>query len=166
MQPMRRLLLFCTAILVLGTAPAFAAPWTQDFKMGTFIASGGSDEEGYLGLECGSLESGHPWGGEMNIRITPQAGSLPDPEVKAKSVYFQTERGDSLQLPVRREDSDFLADNDMISDTLRETLLSMLTEANGLRIKTATTPFYDIADLSLQGSATALDGFGDCLPTP
>jgi len=152
--------------LVLSASPTFAAPWTDGFQMGTFIASGGSDAEGYLGLECGSLESGHSWGGDMNITITPAVGSLPDPDVKAKSVFFETGLAPALQVPVRREGDSFVAHSDMLSDDLRAALLSMLTKGNGLRIKTATTPFYDIADLSLEGSSKTLEGFEDCLPTP
>jgi hypothetical protein len=148
---------------LLVVAPAAAEPWGTDFNMGTFVAYGGSDAEGRISLECGSLDSGQSWAGQMSVTVTPAAESLPDGGLKTKALFFITGAGQpSITLPVKREGDNFVASADDIDIELAGALVALLATANGVRVTTATTPMHDVADLSLEGSSAALSGFEDC----
>jgi hypothetical protein len=158
---MQRIVGLALAFAVLAS-PAAAAPWTTDYQMGTFIASGGSDEKGWIILECGDPASGQGWAGRLNLVLTPAAGSLPKKTLaRVDLVSLSTDAAGGLPIPVTRDGKRLTVADELAAST-RKALLHMLRTGDVLTVRTATTPGRTIGTIPLSGSAAALDGFGAC----
>lgn len=145
-------------------APASAVPWSADYHMGTFIASGGSEETRFISLECVDPDGGASNPGALFLSLTPKtsvkAGKLDGVDL----VALKVDEGGWLPLAVERDGDNFFAGD--IEASTRQSLLRMIKVGEVLTVRTSTRPAIVIADIPLKGSAEALDGVMACEAEP
>ena len=143
----------------LGAAGA-ESRWTSDYQMGAFVAGGGSDEEGWITLECVDPESGAPSPGTLSLSLTPQTGVDLATGDSPDLLAFWVDEAGSIPIPVHWEGESLVMDE--IGASLRRSLLTMLRVGDTLWVRTAERDAEMAAEISLAGSTAALAGFEAC----
>ncbi|UJW84298.1 DUF1176 domain-containing protein [Devosia sp. SL43] len=142
--------------------PALAAPWGTDYNMGTFAAGGGSEQEGWLSLECGDPQGGLSNFGELYLLFTPAAGASFNKKQPLTYLTF-TIGAETFDLPIELEPGS--------SDTfayMREAEGSILTQGlvsamrNGESVQISLDG-QQLGDISLEGSDEALEAIDECI---
>lgn len=143
-------------------APAVAAPWVAGYQMATFTAGTGSDEGGWLSLECGDPDAGTTEYGELYLLFTPGTGISFNKKQPLTYLTF-TVGSDTFDLPIELEPGS--------SNTLsyvREAEGSILTQGlvsamrGGDRVQISLDG-VELGDISLEGSSEALEAIDDCI---
>ena len=143
-------------------APAMAAPWVAGYQMATFTAGAGSDEEGWLSLECGDPDAGISEYGELYLLFTPRAGISFNKKQQLTYLTF-TIGADTFELPIELE-----AGSSNTLSYVREAEGAVLTQGlvsamrNGDRVQISLDG-QQLGDLGLEGSDTALDAIDSCI---
>jgi hypothetical protein len=152
-------------IMVAGlliASPAMAAPWVAGYQMATFTAGAGSDEEGWLSLECGDPDAGTNEYGELYLLFTPGAGISFNKKQQLTYLTF-TIGSDTFDLPIELE-----AGSSNTLSYVREAEGSILTQGlvssmrNGERVQISLDG-QQLGDLSLEGSGEALEAIDECI---
>jgi hypothetical protein len=162
---MIRLIMSVLAALTL-VAPTMAAPWVTDYQMGAFIAGGGSDEEGWLSLECGdpeqAVEGSSASYGELFLLFTPATGIRFNK--KQTLTYLTFVIGDeTIDLPIELEPGSsetFSYVHEAEGAILTQGLVSAMRGGDRVQVS---LDGVELGDISLEGSSEALDAIDDCI---
>lgn len=152
--------------VLMFSAPAIAAPWVTDYQMGAFIAGGGSDEEGWLNLECGdpeqAVEGSTASYGELFLNFTPAAGASFNKKQALTYLTFVI-GAKTLDLPIELEpgSSDaFSYVHEAEGAALTQSLVSAMRGGDRVRVM---LDGAQLGDISLEGSGAALDAIDSCI---
>jgi hypothetical protein len=158
---MNRLTIAALACFALA-GPVTAAPWGTDYNMGTFAAGGGSDEDGWLSLECGDPEGGLDNYGELYLLFTPAKDASFNKKQPLTYLTF-TIGSDSFDLPIELEagsSNTFAYVREAEGATLTQGLV--LAMRNGDRVQISLDG-AQLGDISLEGSNAALEAIDECI---
>lgn len=162
---MIRLTLSVFAVLM-SIAPVMAAPWVTDYHMGAFIAGGGSDEEGWLSLECGDPEQAVDGStmsyGELFLNFTPATGARFNK--KQALTYLSFVIGDdTIDLPIELEPgsgNNFAYVREAEGSILTQGLVSAMRDGERVQIS---LDGQQLGDIGLEGSNEALEAIDECI---
>lgn len=143
-------------------APVAAEPWGTDYNMGTFAAGGGSDEEGWLSLECGDPEGGLTNYGELYLLFTPATDATFNKKQQLTYLTF-TVGSDTFDLPIELEpgsSNTFAYVREAEGAVLTQGLVSAMRGGDRVQIS---LDGVQLGDISLEGSGAALEAIDQCI---
>lgn len=151
------------AILSLLVLPAAAQEWTTDFNMGTFLAGGGSEAQGFLSFECPDPSSGFDTAGQPFVTLTPKAGVvLNKKSVPPEGITFWVGDEQSFLLPMSIEPGNASLSYDYSADSVQSVrdLVTALRSGSGVAAYAGETMLVMIG---LDGSSKALEYIDGCI---
>lgn len=149
------------AVLVFA-APVVAAPWGTDYNMGAFGAGGGSDEDGWLTLECGDPDAGVPSYGELFLTFTPGAGASFNKKQVFTYLTFVV-GAKTIDLPIELEpgsSNSFAYVREAEGAALTQSLVAAMRGGDRVRVLLDDN---QLGDISLEGSSEALEAIDSCI---
>lgn len=156
----------CVLAGLMLASPAMAAPWVAGYQMGTFTAGAGSDEEGWLSLECGdpeqAVEGGTMSYGELFLDFTPASGVSFNKKQTLTYLTFVV-GAKTIDLPIELEagSSDtFSYVREAEGAALTQSLVSAMRGGDRVQVM---LDGVQLGDISLEGSSEALDAIDACI---
>ena len=160
----RRTIGVMTALML--AAPAMAAPWVTDYQMGAFIAGGGSDEEGWLSLECGdpeqAVEGSSMSYGELFLNFSAAQGTSFNKKQTLTYLTFVI-GAKTIDLPIELEagSSDtFSYVREAEGAALTQSLVSAMRGGDRVQVM---LDDVQLGDIGLEGSSAALEAIDECI---